>query len=61
MAVLDRKEDLMTKITVKVFDVIERILLGKRVFKLIILLLNKLHLNYITKYFSMDMMESLGL
>lgn len=60
MAVLDRKEDLMIKITAMLFDVIERMLLGKRLFKLIISLLNKLHLNYITKYLQMDMLGSLN-
>ena len=61
MAVLDRKEDLMTKITAKLFDVIERTLLGKWLFKLIISLLNELHLNYVTKYLQMDMLGSLNL
>ncbi|NHI91143.1 MAG: hypothetical protein EAX96_01485 [Candidatus Lokiarchaeota archaeon] len=61
MAVLDRKEDLITKIIASVFDLIERALLGKRFFKLIIRILNGLHLNYITKYLKMDMLQSVNI
>ena len=60
MPVLEKRGDIFTQISAQLLEIIERVLMDKRVFKIIIKVLNKLHLNYITRYFGMDMLEAMN-
>lgn len=60
MAVYEKKLDFMDKIIVKFFDIIERTILKKTMFRLTINLLNRIHLFYITSLIDPGMMELIG-
>ncbi|MBD3227785.1 MAG: hypothetical protein GF329_06320 [Candidatus Lokiarchaeota archaeon] len=56
MAVYEKKLDLTEKLIVKFFDIIERTILKRFMFKLTINLLNRIHLYYITSLIDPEMM-----
>ncbi|MHA1249288.1 MAG: hypothetical protein ACTSRP_04785 [Candidatus Helarchaeota archaeon] len=60
MAVYEKKLGLMEKMIVMVFSILERTIMKKRMFKIVINLLNRMKFYYVTKLITPDMMELIG-
>lgn len=56
MAVYEKKLDFTEKLIIKLFDIVERTLLKKMLFRLTLNLLNRIHLYYITKLIDPEML-----
>ncbi|MHA1271442.1 MAG: hypothetical protein ACTSPY_16740 [Candidatus Helarchaeota archaeon] len=60
MAVYEKKMDLTTRLIVKGFDLLERTLMKKRMFRMVINVVSKMHMFYITKAIDPELLERLG-
>jgi len=60
MAVYEKKNGLLIRLVIKFFDLIERTIMRKRIFRLIIIILNKFRIYYIFKLIDLNLLELNG-